>query len=468
MARPPSTDRWNDVLKALEHFPNGASVGELLAVLTPVPTRRSLQRWLAQLATADRVVPEGSARATRYRLAITAAPPPPTPLPLAPPTPSPTITAPELDVSAAAAQVRRYVRQPTINRAPIGYNRTFLDNYRPNKTYYLSESVRTHLREIGSAATPKNQPAGTYARQILDRLLIDLSWNSSRLEGNTYSLLDTERLVARGQVPEGKAALETQMILNHKRAIELLVDQADEIGFNRYTILNLHAILSDNLLPNSFAAGSLRTIPVGIGGSVFLPLDNPPQIEECFDQILATATAIADPFERAFFGMVHLPYLQPFEDVNKRVSRLAANISLIALNISPLSFVDVPQRDYTEGTLGIYELCDVSLLRDVFIWAYERSCARYSAIRQTLGEPDPFRLRYRTQISDTIRQIVQSGRRGSAAAGQVQDAARAIDLADREQFTKTITSELANLHEGNFARYRLRPSEFKLWRESAQ
>jgi len=104
--------------------------------------------------------------------------------------------------------------------------------------------------------------------------------------------------------------------------------------------------------------------------------------------------------------MVHLPYLQPFEDVNKRVSRLAANLPLICENLSPLSFVDVSERAYVDGILGVYELNRVELLRDVFIWAYERSCARYSAVRQSLGEPDPFRLHYRALVMEVVAEIV--------------------------------------------------------------
>src|SRR5207244_5625048 len=94
----------------------------------------------------------------------------------------------------------------------------------------------------------------------------------------------------------------------------------------RYTLLNLHALLSDNLLADPQACGRLRVRPVRIGGTVYYPLEVPQLIEECFQQILDTAAAITDPFEQAFFAMVHLPYLQPFEDVNKRVSRLAANL----------------------------------------------------------------------------------------------------------------------------------------------
>jgi hypothetical protein len=106
----------------------------------------------------------------------------------------------------------------------------------------------------------------------------------------------------------------------------------------------------------------------------------------------ATATAINDPFEQAFFVMVQLPYLQPFDDVNKRVSRLAANIPLIKCNLAPPSFTDVPRQTYTEAVLGVYDLNTIDLLKDVFMWAYERSAARYAAVRQSLGEPDPFRL----------------------------------------------------------------------------
>ena len=112
----------------------------------------------------------------------------------------------------------------------------------PNVTYYLPAETRQRLLDVGRSPGGE-RPAGTYARTILVRLLVDLSWNSSRLEGNTYSLLETERLLELGEVAEGKDARETQMILNHKAAIELLADSADDIGFNRYTILSLHALL---------------------------------------------------------------------------------------------------------------------------------------------------------------------------------------------------------------------------------
>ena len=361
-------------------------------------------------------------------------------------------------------KLQKKILQPIQNRQYVGYNRNFLDNYRPNVTYYLPLSVRSYLSEIGRSPDGK-RPAGTYARQIFNRLLIDLSWNSSRLEGNTYSLLETRRLLELGKATEGKNAKETQMILNHKGAIEFLVELADDLRFNRYTIFNLHALLANDLLPNQAACGRLRTIAVGIGQSVYFPLEVPQLIDECFQQILDTAQAIENPFEQAFFVMVHLPYLQPFEDVNKRVSRLAANIPLISQNLCPLSFVDVPEEIYINGLLCVYELNRIELLRDVFIWAYERSCSAYLATRNVIGEPDPFRMRYRSLIFEIVANIVHGCMDKKTALEAIEQHAQGVPTEDRTRFIEIIESEILGLHEGSIARYKLRPSEYTAWKK---
>src|SRR5580704_6019341 len=164
--------------------------------------------------------------------------------------------------------------------------------------------------------------------------------------------------------------------------------------------------------------------------------------------------------------MVQLPYLQPFDDVNKRVSRLAANIPLIKGNLFPLSFIDVPPSIYTDAVLGVYELNSVDLLKDVFVWAYERSAARYAAVRQSLGEPDPFKLRYREQLRDLIADLVRVPvSRKDAAARIAAWSQKEIDPRGRRRFAELAEAELIGLHEGNFARYRIRPSEFAAWRQ---
>jgi hypothetical protein len=255
------------------------------------------------------------------------------------------------------------------------------------------------------------------------------------------------------------------MILNHKDAIAFLVSAADEIGFDRYTILNLHGILAQNLLPDEAAAGRLRRIAVGIEKSVFHPLEVPQLIEECFNQVLATANAIQNPFEQSFFAMVHLPYLQPFDDVNKRVSRLAANIPFVKGNLSPLSFTGVPRSSYTDAMLGVYELNKVDLLKDVFIWAYERSAERYAAVRQSLGDPDPFRQRHREALRQLVGYVVRGKMNRKAAAAYMAEWINDNVTADeRETFREMAETDLLGLHEGNFARLQIRPSEFAAWK----
>lgn len=461
MAKPIPIREYEAVLDAIGQLPGGADIEQIEASLTNPPTRRTLQRWLTDLIAQERLHKEGQGRATRYlRGKIVTA--------------SAQVTARAqatahaeilIPLSDEAKQIEAHVRQPVQKRNPVGYNQAFLNNYQPNVSFHLPESIRAELLAHGQAANT-NEPAGTYARQIANRLLIDLSWNSSRLEGNTYSLLETERLLSAGVAATGKDALESQMILNHKEAIEFLIASAAEIGFNRYTLLNLHALLSDNLLEDPTASGRLRSIAVGIGQTVFYPLEGPQRIEECFQQILDTATAIEDPFEQSFFAMVHLPYLQPFEDVNKRVSRLAANIALIQRNLCPLSFVDVAQQTYISAMLGVYELNRIELLRDVFVWAYKRSCARYSAVRQSLGEPDPFRIQYRTLIAETVTDVVRGRMNKAQAVAFVRRCAdEHLPEPDRARFVEVTETQLMSLHEGSIARYRLRPSEFQAWQD---
>jgi hypothetical protein len=444
------------ITEAVGRFPDGARISEIARVLPiPIPAR-SLLRMLEVLVAQGRLLFEGRGRASRYRLPAGAKRAESTDvLPVVP----------QLSATPEGEAVRAAVRAPIQERHPVGYRREFLESYRPNETAYLSPEQRQRLAAMGTSPAGE-LPAGTYARQVFNRLLIDLSWNSSRLEGNTYSLLETERLLALGQAAEGKAASEAQMILNHKAAIELLVEHAAEIGFNRYTICNLHALLSENLLADPQAGGRLRSIAVNIGGTVFHPLSGPQVIEECFDQILATASAIHDPFEQAFFAMVQLPYLQPFEDVNKRVSRFAANIPLIRKNLCPLSFVDVPVRDYIDGVLGVYELNRIDLLRDVFLWAYERSCARYAAVRRSLGEPDPFRLRYRESITRIVSTIIRERMNRETAITFIRREAAQARAEDRARLIEVVETEIMSLHAGNFARYRVRPSEYEAWRAS--
>ena len=452
---PPATTEA--LLHGLRHAPGGLTLAELLA-RHPGLARRTAQRRIARLIDEKRVVATGKGRARRYLAAG--------------PLSVPSSTADEdafpshIPLAADSRDVLAYVDRPLGARSPVGYQREFLDTYRPNETWYLSEPLRRQLRRMGDTGRA-GTPAGTHGRNILGRLLIDLSWASSHLEGNTYTRLDTRELIEHGKAAQGKALLETQMILNHKAAIELLVENAGAVGFDRYTLLNLHSVLSENLLPNPADEGRLRQHVVEIGKSVYRPLSVPAQIEEMLDEVLDKAGRIDDPFEQSFFAMVHLPYLQPFADVNKRTSRLSANLPLIRANLCPLTFLDVPERAYTRAMLGVYELTRVELLRDLYLWAYERSTQEYLAIRQTLAEPDPLRLAYRDVIRQSVREIVR--RPGEDPLDAIRLAVEGwtdtVAENDREALEALLIEELRRLHEGALARYGLRPAEYRWWRE---
>lgn len=449
----------DEILAVIRHLSGEASTRQIAVELEGDIPHRALQHRIRELVDAGLLIKQGDRRWTKYRLAEDLC----------------KIFSDDIRVcrdgnrlvpySATAGAVRAHCRKRLIDRFEAGYRFEFLDTYRPNVDAYLREAERAYLHKIGAPRIGEKQPAGTYARQILDRLLIDLSWNSSRLEGNTYSLLDTKRLLGFGHKAEGKKRTDVQMILNHKTAIEFLVKSADRIGFNRYTFSSLHGALSENLLANREAVGRLRRVAVQIGQSTFLPLGDPWQVEEYFDRLLTTVDAIEDPFEQSFFLMVQLPYLQPFEDVNKRTSRLAANIPLIQHNLSPLTFTDVPQTLYTEAILGVYELNNIDLLKDVYLWAYQRSAAHYVRVRKHLGEPDSVQFRYRSEIRALVVEVVRAVMDRKAALEKIAAwAAEQVEMNLRERFRDAVESALLNLDKENCGQYLLEPETVAIWK----
>ena len=461
MATSPSSEQKQRILEALAGRQDGMTRGEIqekagLTSLDPQVARR----LLANMVHKRTIRAEGLTKARRYFLVQgEAEPAQPIRRDIIVPSPRGGL----VPLSSEGEACRALLARPLSLREPVSYRREFLDGYLPNETFYLSAEIRQRLAIVGSPKEP-NHPAGTYARQILQQLLIDLSWNSSRLEGNTYSLLDTEKLIELGVTAEGKNLQETQMILNHKAAIEYLVDSASTLYPNPSTVQNLHALLMENLLANPMDEGCLRVAPVGIRGTSYIPTAVPQIIDECFRQILRTASDIEDPFEQSFFLLVHIPYLQPFLDGNKRTGRLAANIPFIRQNCIPITFMEVPPEDFTDGMLAVYEMNRIELLRDVYVFAYERSCARYGAVKTSLGEPDPFRLRYRTDIKTIVREVVLAGKTIQEADAQIRAFADAkLPKEARTRFRTVVETELASLHDGNYARYQLRPSEFAEW-----
>lgn len=360
---------------------------------------------------------------------------------------------------AGTLVIRGHLTTPPHRRKPAAYNKEFIDRYLPNKTFYLGAVDRDRLHDAGRPVPPL--PAGTYTRRILDRLLVDLSWASSRMEGSTYDLLETERLIRFGEEASGKDHREAVMILNHKAAIEHIVDHLAEIAISRRDLCDLHALLADGLLVDPAMAGRLRRMPVAITASSYRPLDDRFAIDEEFDVLIHKAAGIGDPFEQAFFLLVHIPYLQAFEDVNKRTSRLAANIPLLKADLAPMSFLAMDDRHYIDGLIGIYELNNVALLRDAFVDAYLISADKYRALGAEVAAPEKAALAYRDFVRQAVRRCVLEWKAFRPEAILEMTAAAEIPQSDRAPLVDYIRRELRGLHEGNVIRYRLQPVDLE-------
>lgn len=441
-----------DILEALRALgadgANGVSSSEIHARVGR--SYATVGRLLDKLVQAHALVRTGKARATRYFL------------PPAEADVGETVSVTDFMTatvspawSGKARSLLNALSRPLGARTPVTYQRRFLDEYVPNESALLPRELADALAQEGRMQG--QQPAGTYARKVLEQLLIDLSWSSSRLEGNTYSLLATEELFKSGDPPMD---WEGVMLLNHKRAIEFLVDAVPSYGLSDIVIRNLHALLMQDLLGDSAGLGAIRTKVVNISGTTYVPTQVPQLLEEMLSQIVAKAQLVKSPAESAFFLWVNLAYLQPFEDGNKRTSRLAANIPLMLYNCAPLAFLDVDPHDYAKAMMGVYELLDVTLAIDLFAWTYRRSIRKYKVILEAMGSPDPFRVRHRERLSEAVQYVVRQGLPLEQTVARIGPPAE-----DVTQFGETLKAELSMLTAHNCARYRVTVAEVQAWIE---
>jgi len=412
----------------------------------------AVKRMLSRLVGEKQLEVTGKARATRYRLLATNIPFTVAPIAAQPPAlyASSGFAPPW---SAASLELRQRLALPLGARMPVTYRREFVDDYNPNETFLLPRELAEELAALGRL--PGQLPAGTYVRKVLEQLLIDLSWSSSHLEGNRYTLLDTAELFK-----SGAAAMDTDavMLLNHKAAIEFLADAVPTQGLVAGLVRNLHAVLMQDLLADVAALGAIREKVVNISGTTYVPTQVPAVLLKMFERIISKARRINNPLEAAFFLWVNLAYLQPFEDGNKRVSRLAANIPLMLYNQAPLSFLDVDRHDYALAMMGVYEFCDMSMAVDLFAWTYRRSQARYEVVLESMGSPDLFRVKYREALSKAVGLVVRDRQSEAEALSSLS-----LPDEDRAKFQQHLRQELNALADFNCARLRLGTKETQAW-----
>jgi len=274
-------------------------------------------------------------------------------------------------------QLARYLTMPEAHRPFARYDAKLLE---PEPVFSGDEAER--LMEIVRMNTPN------YPKFSVSKLLIDLSWASSHLEGNTYTQLDTQVLIEYGERNTSKSAEDAAMILNHKKAIEYMVAN---VKLDTKNVLTIHKLLADNTLaPESRhflvpeKCGVTRSFTesgIYLDGSSYIPPQAEDRkigfIENEFCRLITSANELPDAVSKSFFTMTRIPYLQAFYDVNKRTSRISCNIPLIQEGLSPLSFVDFEKRRYVEGMIAFCELGDERLAKNAYIDAYLSSAFRY-------------------------------------------------------------------------------------------
>jgi len=212
-------------------------------------------------------------------------------------------------------------------------------------------------------------------KKEFERLTIELSWKSSQIEGNTYSLIDTEILIRENKKAKGHTEEETQMILNHKKALEYILNKKSD--FNKITlskIENIHNLIVKDMKINK----NIRKGLIGITGTKYRPLDNEFQIKEALEKmILIINKKEIHPLVKSLLAILMISYIQPFEDGNKRTARLLGNAILLANNYCPLSYRSIDENDYKKATLLFYEQNSIRFFKELFIQQFNFSLNNY-------------------------------------------------------------------------------------------
>jgi Fic family protein len=239
----------------------------------------------------------------------------------------------------------------------------------------FSEEELNHLNALQTTYTDniKTLSAAQYAQE-LERLAIDLSWKSSQIEGNTYSLLETERLLKEKETAAGKHKDEATMLLNHKEAIDFIITHPDYLSpIELRRIEDTHSILVKDLGIDR----NIRNRRVGISGTNYLPLDNEYQIREALLHTCTLVNAKTNVFEKSLLLLVLLSYIQAFNDGNKRTARIVSNACLMSNNYCPISFRTVDSMVYKKAMLIFYEQNNISAFKNIFIEQFEFAVKTY-------------------------------------------------------------------------------------------
>ena len=338
-----------EILQFLHYHPSSSRV-EIAAGLKNAPNERTLKRIIADCVQNGDIIVEGKAKATRYSLSAQAH----LMMPL------------DIDTYFLNDVDERTVQE--------SFNFELIRNVLPNVSLFTTEeklrlesAQQTFLNNMSTLSEVEY-------RKEMERLGVDLSWKSSQIEGNTYSLLETERLLKEKQTAQGKTKEEAVMLLNHKDALDFILDNPDYLKeFTVRRLEDIHSILTKEL----GVGNGIRKRRVGITGTNYRPLDNEFQIREALEDTCKLINAKEDVFEKALLALVLLSYIQAFTDGNKRTARISSNAILLAWGYCPISFRTVDSVDYKKAMLMFYEQNNIVAFKQIFIEQYEFAVKNY-------------------------------------------------------------------------------------------
>ena len=338
-----------EILQFLHYHPSSSRV-EIATGLKNAPNERTLKRIIADCVQNGDIIVEGKAKATRYSLSAQAH----LMMPL------------DIDTYFLNDVDERTVQE--------SFNFELIRNVLPNVSLFTTEeklrlesAQQTFLNNMSTLSEVEY-------RKEMERLGVDLSWKSSQIEGNTYSLLETERLLKEKQTAQGKTKEEAVMLLNHKDALDFILDNPDYLKeFTVRRLEDIHSILTKEL----GVGNGIRKRRVGITGTNYRPLDNEFQIREVLEDTCKLINAKEDAFEKALLALVLLSYIQAFTDGNKRTARISSNAILLAWGYCPISFRTVDSVDYKKAMLMFYEQNNIVAFKQIFIEQYEFAVKNY-------------------------------------------------------------------------------------------
>ena len=339
----------SEILQFL-HFHPESSRNDIETGLNLTESPATLKRMLASLVEKGDVDVVGQGRATRYSISAKAQ-------------------------VTMKIDIETYFKKETDERVvQSGFNFALINEILPKVEIFTSEEME-RLNALQNQFKQNLQGiSDTEYRKEMERLGIDLSWKSSQIEGNTYSLLETEKLLKEKQTASGKTKEEAVMLLNHKDALDFILDNPDYLKqLNIRRIEDIHSLLVKELDVDK----GIRKRRVGITGTNYRPLDNEFQIREALEDSCRLINAKENVFEKAILALVLLSYIQAFADGNKRTARITSNAILIANNYCPISFRTVDSIDYKKAMLIFFEQNNISAFKQIFIEQFAFAVEQY-------------------------------------------------------------------------------------------